>query len=262
MNRSGGPRARALFRRSRKTITVLLDLFERGEVEVVLQLEVGFVIALPGKEIDNQGFLDREDGVVGDVLVPPVEDLRDDRLAPGRRDDEVDVPGPHRMAVQQAQQPARGSVQRDRVARGAQAVEGVISVFAGREAAAEVEVHLVLVLLLVEAVGRRVPHVQLGAFDRLVGEVVAHDAVHVGVVAVRDVVHDAAAHGASGGVGAPEGAEDGGRGGEGGGFADELVGDFIDEGLEAYHVREQLRFVASCGHAAGFVDLRVVAGYG
>jgi hypothetical protein len=49
-------------------------------VEVILQLELGARIVLSRQEIHNQGLLDREHGIVGDVAVSAVEDLRREAL--------------------------------------------------------------------------------------------------------------------------------------------------------------------------------------
>ena len=190
------------------------------------------------------------------MLVPPIEDLRDDRFVPRRCDDEMDVRGAHRVAIEELEEFSRGPVVGNGVWGGAQAVEAVFPVCARGEATAEVEIHLPFVLLLVQPVRGGVPDVELGVGDGGVGEVVLDKAVHVGVVAVGDVVHDAGVHVAARGVGAPEGAEDRGGGREGGGGGGELVGDFVDEGFEAEDVAEELAFIAhGGGHPAGFVDL-------
>lgn len=92
-----------------------------------------------------------------------------------------------------------------------QAVEVVPAVLIGPELAAEVVVCLVLrVLEVVLAIRRRLPDVDDGVLDRLLGLEVGDDAVHErGLAGVR-TVDDALAVLPEGGVGAPEGAEDGG----------------------------------------------------
>lgn len=190
------------------------------------------------------------------MLVPPIEDLRDDRFVPGCPDDEMDVRGAHRVAIEELEEFPRGPIVGNRVGGRAQAVEAVFPIRARGEAPAEVEVHLRFVLLLVQPVWGGVPDVELGGGDGGVREVVLDEAVHVRVVAGGEVVHDAGVHGAARGVGAPEGAEDRGGGGEGGGGDGELGSNFVDEGFEAEDVAEELAFVAhGRGHPAGFVDL-------
>ena len=190
------------------------------------------------------------------MFIPSIKDLGDNRFITRRTDDKVDMCRAHGMSIEELEKFACGTVVGDGVGCGAQAVEAVLPVFARGEAAPQVKFHLILVLLLIEPVRGGMPDVELGVLDRLAGEVVFDNAVHVGVVTVRDIVHDGVVHGAARGIGAPEGAEDRGARWEGGRGGGELVGDFVDEGFKADDVAEELAFVTDGGgHAAGFVDL-------
>ena len=190
------------------------------------------------------------------MLIPSVEDLCDDWFISRRTDDEVDMCRTHGMPIEELEKFACGAVVGNRVGCRTQAVEAVFPVFARGEAAPQVELRLILVLLLIEPVRGGMPDIELGVLDRLAGEVVFDNAVHVGVVAVGDIVHDGVVHGAARGVGAPEGAEDRGAGRQGGRGGGELVGDFVDKRFEPDDVAEELAFVSNGrGHAAGFVDL-------
>ena len=250
------PRPRTRTLRRRPHCAVLLRLLKRRQFEIILQLEIRPWIPLPRQEIYDQSILDRKHRVICDMLVPPIKDLCNDRFTPRRVDDEVDMCRTHGMPVEELEEFPCGAVVGDGVGCRAQAVEAVFPVFARGEAASQVEVHLILVLLLIEPVRSGMPDVELGVLDRLAGEVVFDDAIHVGVVAVGDIVHDAVVHRAPRGVGAPEGAEDRGAGWERGRGVGKLVGDLVDERFEPDDVAEELAFVADRGgHAAGFIDL-------
>lgn len=70
------PIARALLRRPRHRMR--LRLLERRQLEIIPQLELSLRVALPREEVDDEGVFDGEDGIVSEVLVTAVEDLRDD----------------------------------------------------------------------------------------------------------------------------------------------------------------------------------------
>lgn len=136
---------------------------------------------------------------------------------------------PHRVAIQQLQQHARGAVRGQRVRRRLQAVEVIGAVRIRAELAPEVVVGLVLrVLEIVLAVGGCLPDVDDGVGDALPGNDVGHAAVHERGLAERRhaVLDDAPAELAEGRLGGPEGPEDG-RGG--GVDVGPLVGDLVDE---------------------------------
>ena len=111
------------------------------------------------------------------------------------------------MSIEQLQQLSGRSVVRDGIASRAQAVEIIVARCVGVEAAAEVHVWLVWVLLLVQAVGRRVPDVDFDVGDGLACVVVCDRAVHVGHVAALVFVDDRVSEGSLGGTLAPERAE-------------------------------------------------------
>lgn len=127
-------------------------------------------------------------------------------------------------------------------------------------------VHLVGVLLLVEAVGGGLPDVDFGGGQGFAGAGALDDAVHEGDFAVGGRVEgDGAAVGAGGGVVAEEGAEDGGGGGELGCVAGLLICDLVDKAakfmrnrilsprrlcvsysrFQTQHITHQLDFVAT-----------------
>lgn len=237
---------------------MILRILKTAQAEIIVQLKLRAGVALSRLELHHQRILDRKDRVIRDVLVSPIKYLRDERFVARRGDDKVDMRRPHRMTIEQLEQLARGPIIRDGIAGRPQTIQGVVTVGGRVEASAQVHIRLVGVLLLVEAVGRRVPDVELGAGDGLAADEVGHAPEHVGVVGVGEVVeHDAVAHVALGRVLAPEGAEDGRRGGQVVGGGGERVGDFVDEGFDAEDVVHELGLVAAVvGHFTRPVDLR------
>lgn len=111
------------------------------------------------------------------------------------------------MSIQQFQQLSGRSVVWDGIASRAQAVEIIVARGVGVEAAAKIHVWLVWVLLLVQAVGRRVPNVDFDVGDGLARVVVCDCAVHVSHVAALVFVDDRVSEGSFGGTLAPERAE-------------------------------------------------------
>ena len=148
----------------------------------------------------------------------------------GQTYDDVDVSRPVRVPVQHVQELARRAVIRHRIRSRPKAVQPVVAVLVSSKVPAEVELGLVGVLLLVQAVGGALPDVDLCAGDGLVGCGVADNSVHVDHLAVVGLLHDdVGVVGGGRGVVAEEGAEDGGLGHLVGGAGDGLVGDFVDE---------------------------------
>lgn len=88
----------------------MLRLLKRRQLEIIFQLKPRFLVPFPGLEINNQTIFDREHRIVGDMLVPPIEDLRDDRFIPRRCDDEMDVRRAHRVAVEELEEFAGGPI--------------------------------------------------------------------------------------------------------------------------------------------------------
>ena len=85
----------------------------------------------------------------------------------------------------------------------AKAVEIVATVLTSCEAPSEVEVDLILVLLVVEPVGRIVPDVQLRTLDRLPSQVVRNRPMHIGMITTRNAEYNAITHLPSRGIGPP-----------------------------------------------------------
>lgn len=195
---------------------MLLRLLKSRQLKIIRQFKICLGIPLAGQEVDDERVLDGEDGVFGEVRVAAVEDLRGDGFVAGGRD-LVGKKGAFswlglgkagrgkrgerirtmkwmcagRMGCRSSNFsnfPAGPSYERNNSPE--ETVEGVTPVFARCKAASEAEVDLVLVLLLVQPVRGPVPHVELGALDRLACQVVRHAPVHERVVAVGDVVHD------------------------------------------------------------------------
>lgn len=102
------PRTCTLRRRARQAI--MPRLLKRRQLEVILQLKFRFRIPFPGLEINDQAIFHREYRVVGDMLVPPIEDLRDDRFIPRRCDNEMDVRGAHRVAIEELEEFPCGTI--------------------------------------------------------------------------------------------------------------------------------------------------------
>ena len=220
----------------RQASSLLLALEALGsQVDVVLELEHGLVIALERLEGDHEIGLDGEDGVVGDPGVVAGVELGGAALVVGVGDHDVDVGGTHGVAVHELEEGPRGTVGGERVGGGVKAVEPVLALLVGLELAAQVVGRLVLgVLEVVLAVGGSLPDVEDGVGDGLASGDITDDTVHLGDAAVgRDaILDDGAAVLAEGGVGGPEGSENGGRGGLETLLDDDLVGDLINKAEE------------------------------
>ena len=138
------------------------------------------------------------------------------------------------VSIQRLQHLPRGAVEGDGIRHGPQAIKIVFPIFSCCEPAPEVHIRLRLILLLVQPVRRRVPHIDHRALDRLSSEEISDSAVHPRAVAfplLDATVHDAIPHGFLGGVLSVEGTEDGGCGGGVDGGKGEFVGYFVDEGF-------------------------------
>jgi hypothetical protein len=164
------------------------------------------------------------------------------------------------MSVQCLQYLSCRPVEWDRIRHRSQAVEIILPILTRREASTQIHLRLIGVLLLIQPVGRRMPHIDNRTLDRLARAVVSNGTVHPRAItlalAARD---DTGAHVQLRRIVPVERAQDGRRGWFVGRRGGELVGDFVDERLEAQHVAQQLALVAlRVGHAAGFVHLRVL----
>jgi hypothetical protein len=145
---------------------------------------------------------------------------------------QMNVCWPVWVAVEQIQQLASWSIERDGVGCWPNAVECIFTVLVRHKLASQVEVFLVRVLLLVVAVGRGLPDIDRGAYERLVG-LRAHDlAEHVYRLGVGwGVVADVGTLGQSWVVVSEEGPEDGALSGHIGCRSCFLVGDFVYQTL-------------------------------
>lgn len=160
------------------------------------------------------------------------------------------------VAVHQVQQLASGAVAGHGIGRRPQAVEAVAALGVRHELAAQVVLLLVRVLLLVQAVGGRLPSIDDSTSKGQAGVGAGDLAVHIGHNTVLGGVKGhGGAVGAGRGVAAPEGAQNG-RGRERLVGLDGLgVGNGVDEAFEANDVAHQLALVAGLGgHLAGGVD--------
>lgn len=86
----------------------------------------------------------------------------------------------------------------------AETVEVVVAALIGIESTTQVHVRLLGVLLLVQAIGCRMPHVDLGIGNWLPGSKVCHRSVHAGHVATLVFVDDRVSEGTFRGAVSPE----------------------------------------------------------
>lgn len=136
------------------------------------------------------------------------------------------------VAVHSLEHLACRTIERNRVGRRPQAVEVVTSIGIRLELAAQVKLDLLGILLLVQAVCRRLPHLDRRADKRLLGVKVHHATVHVGHLAVLGLGdHDVVTVLAIGRVGTEERTQNGGCGGRVLGFLGKFEGDFIHEAV-------------------------------
>ena len=98
------------------------------------------------------------------------------------------------------------TIARNRIRRRTQAVVIVTPVLIRLKLPSQVMLNLVRILLLIQPVRRRLPHLHGSPHQRLLGDKVHHAAVHEDHLAVLDVVDDVVAVLAPHGVGAEEGA--------------------------------------------------------
>ncbi len=182
----------------------------------------------------------REDDIGVHRLVAVHEDLRDQRLVAGLRDDEMDVCGPVRMAAGDPQQVADRSVDWHRVGGRHQRNQVVCPGRVGLELAAEVVVGLAFVLVLVESVGGGLPDRQCCPGDRGACGQVVDPPGDADALTRRIGAHDGLAPAAQRGVrpvkGADERESDRRRG--------PVVVDDLDKLADSDHVSKQEEFVA------------------
>ena len=102
----------------------------------------------------------------------------------------MDVGGTHGVPVDGLEEFPGGTVLGEGVGGGSEAVESVLALVVGLELAAEVVVCEGRVLEIVLAVAAGLPHVEGDVGDRLVGDEIADDAVHVSDLAFVLVLDD------------------------------------------------------------------------
>jgi hypothetical protein len=134
------------------------------------------------------------------------------------------------------QERRRRTICRERVRSWLVAVEPIPSLLVASELSAQVVGRLVVrVLEVVLAVCTRLPDVEDGAGDGLLGVEICDGAMHEGSLAVGSrVLDDGAAVLPEGRVGRPEGSEDAGGGGLFAGLIDVFVGDFVDQPVASF----------------------------
>lgn len=118
---------------------------------------------------------------------------------------------------------------RNRIRRGSQTIEVIPALFIRLELSAEVELLLVRILLLVQSVCRRLPHLHGGAHQWLLSGKIDDTTMHEGHLTIRDPLDDVIAVLAVGGVGAEEWAQDSSGSGSVIGFFGEFESDFVHE---------------------------------
>jgi hypothetical protein len=134
-------------------------------------------------EVDDQGRLDPEHGIVVEVVAAGHEDVGDQRAVARRADHEVEMGGPHRAALGRPQELADGSVVGDRVGRRSHAPEAVAAVVT-REQVRAATGGAVLVLHVVEPRVVGFPDLEARAGDR--AAVLGSDhPLHVGGLTAR-----------------------------------------------------------------------------
>lgn len=151
---------------------------------------------------------------------------------------QMDVSGPHGVAVDGLEELVGGTVGGEGVGGRAQAVEPVLALVVGLELAAQVVVAVGRVLEVVLAVAAGLPHVEGDVGNGLVGYEVTNHTVHVGNLALVGILNDGVTELTPGSVGRPEGTEDGGGGGSVVGvFGLDVVCDFSDEAVKKVRLR-------------------------
>lgn len=133
------------------------------------------------------------------------------------------------MSVKQPQKLACWSVIRNRIWRRPQTVEVIPALGIGLELPAQVELRLVRILLLIQPVCRRLPHLHRRADERLLARKVKHLSVHEDHLTVRGLGDDGVgAILAVGRVSTEERAQNRSGGGCVFGFGGEREGDFVN----------------------------------
>lgn len=200
------------------------------EQEVVLEFQRGLGVVFQRLKVDDEIVLDSENGIGLQPWIIVGVDLVHHLLVSVRRNHHVDVRRSPWMTVQQLQKLPRRPIPRQRIRRRLQAVVVIVALRIRLELSAQVVGALVVgVLEVVLSIRRRLPDVDRGIDNGLLGIEVDDFAVHERDLAVVLVLHDLVAQLAPGGVGGPEWAEDGAGGGNFAGFRDVFVGDFVDE---------------------------------
>lgn len=157
-------------------------------------------------------------------------DLVNDSGIVGVRDHEVNVSGAHRRAVHEVEEHTRWAIGWQRIRSRVVAVPVKLALCIRLELAAQIILALFWVLEIVFPVGRGLPDVEDGTFDRGSGFQIPQDAVHICDLALGVwVLDNAVTKSTEGSIGRPEGAEDDVGGGRQTLLGDDLVGDLIDE---------------------------------
>lgn len=147
----------------------------------------------------------------------------------GEAYDEMNVSRPHRMSIQQLQQLSSRAIVRNRITSRPQTIKIIFPILPRREPPPQIEIHLVFILLLIQSIRCRMPHIQLGPLDRLARQIIRYRPVHQRVVAILNAMHGRSSHLTPGRIFTPEGAENGARGRGGGGGGGKFEGYFINE---------------------------------
>ena len=198
--------------------------------DVVLKIILGAII-LAGLKVEQQIVLDRENSIILHPLVIAGVQLCDQRLEALSRDHKVDMCRTERVAVECPEKLASSAVHRQRVGGGLVAVVPVLAILICGKLAAQVVRLLVLrVLEVILAVGTRLPDVDNGVGNTLLGVEVANNAMHESLLAVGVWVgDDRVSKLAEWRVRRPERAKDGARCRCLTRLVDVLVSDFVDQ---------------------------------
>lgn len=168
-----------------------------------------------------------------------------------------------RVAVEELQQLACRAIVWNGIWCRPNAVICVFTVLICHELAAQVQIFLVGVLLLVVSVCGALPHINGGTLQRLLRLCAQYPTVHIYWLSIIwCVVADVGTHGQGGMVVSEEGSENGRGGRNIGGFGGFLVGDLVDQTeatLDTRHMvarRQDLRFnTQNIAHKLTFVTL-------
>src|SRR5882672_7814430 len=140
---------------------------------------------------NNQRALDAKDRVAFQVLIAFEEQMSDEGAKAGRTDHEMDVRGAKGMPSHSRQQLARGTVIRDRIADGQDGLESVETCRIGSKARPQVPLGLVLVLDVIQLIGRGLPDFDQRIRNRLplgISDTAAHHQRLARLLAKQDTV--------------------------------------------------------------------------